>query len=116
MGLRSLHDVGIIHHNVSPHTIFFDTYGHVALSGMESSCLQSGGKCLHDVPEIEDKDYQAPEVLSGWNHDTLVDSWSFGMVLYFMFLGKVNFQATFGSSASDPARSMRFLSVQENLV
>lgn len=89
MGLRSLHEVGIVHHNVSPNTIIFDRYGHVVLSGMEYSSLQSGGKCLHDIPNIEDKGYQAPELLSGWNHNILVDSWSFGMVLYFMFHGKV---------------------------
>ena len=34
--------------------------------------------------------YQAPEVLLGWTHNSAVDCWGFGIVLYFLFFGTVS--------------------------
>ena len=34
--------------------------------------------------------YQAPEVLLGWTHNSAVDCWGFGIVLYFLFFGAVS--------------------------
>ena len=34
--------------------------------------------------------YQAPEILLGWTHNSAVDCWGFGMVLYFLFFGTVS--------------------------
>ena len=34
--------------------------------------------------------YQAPEILLGWTHNSAVDCWGFGMVLYFLFFGMVS--------------------------
>ncbi|KAF9446787.1 kinase-like protein [Macrolepiota fuliginosa MF-IS2] len=88
-GLRSLHDAGIVHRNVSPDTVIFDKHGHIVLSGLEhGTILQQHEKCFRDPTTQNNRPYQAPELLLGWSHDTLVDSWSFGMVLYYMFHGK----------------------------
>ncbi|KAJ3572321.1 hypothetical protein NP233_g3162 [Leucocoprinus birnbaumii] len=91
VGLRFLHDIQIIHRGVSPETIIFDRSGHLILSGLEAGAvLGHNDKFLVDVDRIIDYDkrYQAPEILLGWCHDELVDSWSFGLALYFMFHGK----------------------------
>lgn len=34
--------------------------------------------------------YQAPEILLGWAHNSAVDCWGFGMLLYFLFFGMVS--------------------------
>lgn len=91
MGLQSLHDVGVAHRNISPSTIIFDRHGHIILSGIEHGIiLRPQGRHPQDTLEGSNKQYQAPELLLGWSHDFLVDSWSFGMVLYYMFHGKVS--------------------------
>ncbi|KAF7784833.1 hypothetical protein Agabi119p4_998 [Agaricus bisporus var. burnettii] len=88
MGLRFLHDVGIVHRNVSPDTIIFNRRGHIILSSLENGAiLQPRRKDSQDTQATKNQ-YQAPELLLGWRHDFLVDAWSFGMVLYYMFHGK----------------------------
>ncbi|KAF5356254.1 hypothetical protein D9756_004341 [Leucocoprinus leucothites] len=91
IGLQFLHNIDIVHRNISPETIIFDRKGHLILSGLEGAAvLRPREKCLFDICGHNDIDrhYQAPEILLGWCHDELVDSWSFGMVLYYMFHGK----------------------------
>ena len=34
--------------------------------------------------------YQAPEVLLGWTHNSAIDCWGFGIILYFLFFGTVS--------------------------
>lgn len=90
IGLRFLHDIGIVHRNVSPETVIFDRRGHLILSGVENGIdLHSRTEHFLDFTKSNDKRYQAPEVMLGWSHNDLVDSWSFGMVMFFMFHGKV---------------------------
>lgn len=91
IGLRFLHDIGIVHRNVSPETVIFDRRGHLILSGVENGIdLRSRTGHFLDFTESNDKRYQAPEIMLGWSHNDLVDSWSFGMVIFFMFHGKVS--------------------------
>lgn len=92
MGLRFLHDVGIVHRNVSPDTVIFNRQGHIILSGVENGVIinprRKNSQDIQDGQKYHNQ-YQAPEILLGWKHDFLVDTWSFGMVLYYMFHGKV---------------------------
>jgi serine/threonine protein kinase len=91
MGLRFLHDIGIVHRNVSPDTVLFDRQGHIILSGVENGVILNPSRKDFQDAQRGKNQYQAPEILLGWRHDFLVDSWSFGMVLYYMFHGKVKF-------------------------
>lgn len=34
--------------------------------------------------------YTAPEIILGWTHGPAVDSWGFGLVLYYMLIGFVS--------------------------
>ncbi|KXN86160.1 Protein kinase C theta type [Leucoagaricus sp. SymC.cos] len=96
VGLSFLHDIGIIHRSVSPATIIFDRKGHLILSGLENALsLRAHEQCFF-VPPPDNRHYQAPEILLGWRHDQSVDSWSFGLILSFMFRGKHVF---FGENA-----------------
>jgi len=70
-----------------------DGEGHIVLTCFEcagffgpSRSFLSGNRLM---AESESKDYHAPEILLGWSHDSAVDCWGFGMLLYFMFLGTV---------------------------
>jgi serine/threonine protein kinase len=91
MGLRFLHDLEIVHRNVSPDTVIFDRQGHIILSGIENSvALRRRNHFLADSALDKDNRNQAPEILLGWCHDKMVDSWAFGVVFYFMHHGKVS--------------------------
>lgn len=105
VGLTNLHSIGIMHRNVNPEDILFDASGHVVISNFE--CADMIGSSGHNTNsfvgafsgyggdgfmghELRTGCYQAPEILLGWSHDCVVDCWGFGMVLYFMYFGKVS--------------------------
>ncbi|KAH7922404.1 kinase-like protein [Leucogyrophana mollusca] len=82
-GLSALHDEGIVHHDIRPENVMIDVSGHVAITGFSYA-----GPVHHCDPvlfQTPDKgSYQPPEVLLGWAHDSKVDIWGFGVVLYMM--------------------------------
>ena len=98
VGICNLHSIGIMHRNLNPDDILFDQSGHVIISnfehadfiastGQNSTALAFSGEFMSLQPRTQC--YQAPEVLLGWSHDLIVDCWGFGMVLYYMYFGKV---------------------------
>ncbi|KAJ2926867.1 hypothetical protein H1R20_g10223, partial [Candolleomyces eurysporus] len=86
VGISNLHSIGVMHRNINPDDILFDQSGHVVISNFEFAEAQC---------------YQAPEILLGWAHDSVVDCWGFGMVLYFMFFGKHPFKIGAGPEGSE---------------
>lgn len=91
MAISTLHYAGIMHRDLSPLNVMIDGEGHILLTCFEcaeffgpSRSFLSGNRL---VAESESKDYHAPEILLGWGHDSTVDCWGFGMLLYFMLLG-----------------------------
>ena len=92
MAISSLHSAGVMHRDLSPSNVMIDGEGHILFTSFECAelfgpSLSLGGNRL--MAESESKDYHAPEILLGWAHDSAVDCWGFGMLLYFMFLGTV---------------------------
>ena len=92
-----------MHRNINPDDVTFDQSGHVVISNFEfaefvaSSWLNTGTFSCDFLTYPRAQCYQAPEILLGWAHDSVVDSWGFGMVLYFMYFGKVS-RVLFGRS------------------
>ncbi|KAJ2914417.1 hypothetical protein MD484_g5990, partial [Candolleomyces efflorescens] len=86
VGISNLHSIGVMHRNINPDDVTFDQSGHVVISNFEFAEAQC---------------YQAPEILLGWAHDSVVDSWGFGMVLYFMYFGKHPFKIGAGPEGSE---------------
>jgi serine/threonine protein kinase len=95
VGISNLHSIGVMHRNINPDDVIFDQSGHVVISNFEfaefvaSSGLNTGTISCDFLTYPRAQCYQAPEILLGWAHDSVVDSWGFGMVLYFMYFGKV---------------------------
>ena len=105
--MRTLHASGIVHRAIRPDHILIGGDGHIILTGFSNatvgdpatshgtvSPLRSGGSpsqrsvCPGGSIEFI-HEWSAPEVILTWDHDATVDSWGFGMVLYFMITGQV---------------------------
>ncbi|KAF8341728.1 kinase-like domain-containing protein [Amanita rubescens] len=70
--ISSLHAAGVVHGFVSPETVTITDEKYLVLTDSEG----------HEMYV-----YTAPEVILGWTHDSAVDSWGFGIVLYYMLIG-----------------------------
>ncbi|KAG6819217.1 hypothetical protein H0H93_014123 [Arthromyces matolae] len=93
--LTALHATGIIHRDLRPEHVLVDDAGHIVVEGFESSeivAFTSKDRDRHPVlcsalvGNISV--FSAPELLLGWSHDYLVDTWAFGALLLFMLSGK----------------------------
>ncbi|KAJ6497514.1 kinase-like domain-containing protein [Mycena sanguinolenta] len=84
-GLSSLHAANIIHRDVSPFNVFVDNAGHLVLTNFCNAAKI--GDDAYGMPSSAALEYQAPEILLGWAHDSAVDCWSFGALLHFLLTG-----------------------------
>ncbi|XP_077113361.1 protein kinase C theta type-like isoform X2 [Ranitomeya variabilis] len=86
-GIQFLHEHGVIHGDLKPHNILIDGIGHIKICDFGLSAVNVGED---DVLEelVGTMGYIAPEVMDreGYNH--LADSFSFGVILYMMIVGK----------------------------
>ncbi|KAG6902005.1 hypothetical protein C0995_005652 [Termitomyces sp. Mi166 len=91
--LTALHAAGIIHRDIRPENIVIDNAGHIIVTGFESSEIlpyssKSRDPTFCTTPTGTVSMFCAPELLLGWSHDYLVDTWGFGMLLMFMITGR----------------------------
>ncbi|KAF5339306.1 hypothetical protein D9611_009913 [Ephemerocybe angulata] len=115
VGLANLHSIGIMHRNLNPDDVMFDLSGHIVISNFEFAdfVASSGqnstsfgfisGDFMNNQPKT--KCYQAPEILLGWAHDSVVDCWGFGMVLYYMYFGKHPFKIGVGPEGEEDLKA-----------
>lgn len=90
--ISSLHAAGVVHGLISPETVAVrdEKYLQVVLCDCERHTR------LPNLPSPRDHDHQrmylynAPEIILGWTHGPAVDSWGFGLVLYYMLIGFVS--------------------------
>jgi len=89
--ISGLHSAGVVHRDLHPKSILLDAHGHIVLANLEHAEFSSNTGILNlNQLEVDMLGYRAPELLLGWAHDSVVDCWSFGMLLYYMFFGAVN--------------------------
>ncbi|XP_035525288.1 serine/threonine-protein kinase Nek5-like isoform X2 [Morone saxatilis] len=87
MALRTIHENGLFHKNLTPQNIFFTELGTLRLGGfgkLEGNNVSSGGEAIN---------YLAPEVFTSATYDTKSDIWSVGCILYELFTQKLAFSA-----------------------
>ncbi|KAI0638867.1 kinase-like domain-containing protein [Trametes polyzona] len=90
-GISGLHALGIVHTTLKPDSILIGEDGHLIVSDFDDAVF------LHDdderdlvtprVPPPNSLQYQAPEMILGWEYDYAVDWWSFGLVLFWVLMG-----------------------------
>jgi serine/threonine protein kinase len=97
-----LHDAGIAHRDLKPENILLDREGHLVLSDFGCAkrfALPAGAeRRSRSFSNCGTLQYQSPEMILGWAHDTGVDVWGFGMLVHLMLIGKVIY--TFAAFAS----------------
>jgi serine/threonine protein kinase len=116
--LSYLHGAGIVHRDIKPENILLDREGHVILSDFGCAKLLSdtpGGDGAASWRQRTSSNcgtlqYQAPEMILGWTHDTGVDIWGLGVVLYMMLAGKVKIRDYLSDTLVDPLSKHPFLS------
>ncbi|KAF8627280.1 hypothetical protein AX17_006325 [Amanita inopinata Kibby_2008] len=90
--ISSLHATSIVHGLISPETVAIKDSKYLVLCDCERR-TQGMTPCLSNTPRLRDHEHQwmyiysAPEVILGWTQSYAVDSWGFGVVLYYMLIG-----------------------------
>ncbi|KAM4017229.1 calcium-independent protein kinase C-like isoform 1-T1 [Anomaloglossus baeobatrachus] len=89
-GIQFLHERGIIHRDLKPHNILLQDTGHIKISDFGLAAMNvREDDVLKEF--VGTQGYMAPELMdrAGYNH--LVDSFSFGVILYMMTVGEEPF-------------------------
>ncbi|KAM4024494.1 uncharacterized protein ACNLHF_025363 isoform 2-T2 [Anomaloglossus baeobatrachus] len=91
-GLQFLHQNGVIHRDLKPENIFLDYYGHIKIGDFGLSAINvSEEDTLQKF--VGSQGYAAPEVMEGERYNHLIDSFSFGVILYMMVVGEKPFDS-----------------------
>jgi serine/threonine-protein kinase len=91
-GLASVHDRGVLHHDLKPANIMVDELGEVRITDFGIAALAgkvSGREAMAGTPA-----YMSPEQLEGDELTLKSDIYSLGLVLYEVFTGKKAFDAS----------------------
>ena len=97
-GLCELHKRGVVHANIRPECILIRQDGHISISDYEKAKYShSRDELLPTISqggETNEIIYHAPEQVLGWSYDSVVDWWSFGLVVYWMLTAAVRNHST----------------------
>ena len=85
IGLNYIHENKIIHKDIKPENLVYDTNGYIHITdfGISKIYHPENGKENSGTPG-----YMAPEVLFNKDHDYSVDYFSLGVILYELLIGK----------------------------
>ncbi|KAH9891226.1 kinase-like domain-containing protein [Cubamyces lactineus] len=95
-GISSLHAHGIVHANLKPESVLVAEDGHVFISDFDEAVflyddaerdLVTGGSGPPWSSSARSQEYQAPELILGWEYDYAVDWWSFGLLMFWVMTG-----------------------------
>ncbi len=93
-GLDYAHARGVIHRDLKPGNILFDSDGNAFISDFGIAKLASGQTKLTASGIIGTPSYMSPEQAVGENVDSRSDIYSLGIILFEMLSGKLPYEAT----------------------
>jgi serine/threonine-protein kinase len=90
IALKTLHQIGLVHGNITPANLFIDSRGKLRLAdgflGISFDAESVGGQNV-----LDDMTYLAPELLAGGEVTIASDHHALGAVLYLMLVGQPPF-------------------------
>ena len=93
--LQAAHDAGIVHRDLKPQNILINRDGNAYIADFGiSRSLAEGGTMTDTGAILGTVDYMSPEQARGETPDHRGDIYSFGVILYEMFTGKLPFRAS----------------------
>ena len=87
LGLEYIHKKGIVHSNLSPANIMFDSRGFAKIIGFGSCCVKDRA-IDSKILQVGASEYMAPEVFIKQKLDFTADYYSLGAVAYKLICGK----------------------------
>ncbi len=101
MGIRTLHSVGLVHRDIRPANVLVAPG--LGAKIVDLSCAANEGDCS-STPTGSTK-YCAPEFLLDGSYDDRIDIYSLGIVMYEVFVGRVQLHDYFSAVVADPRTS-----------
>ncbi|XP_041845878.1 CBL-interacting protein kinase 24-like isoform X2 [Melanotaenia boesemani] len=91
IALRTIHDKGLLHKDLTPENIFLTEFGIVRLGGFEA--FHQKRKNTSNADSKQNLNYLAPEVFTVGTYDSKSDIWSVGCILFELCTTKSAFSA-----------------------
>ena len=94
-GLEAAHKEGIIHRDIKSSNIMISESGNIKIMDFGLAKIKGGLKITQAGTNFGTITYMSPEQAKGEEVDNRTDIWSFGVVLYEMFTGKIPFKGEY---------------------
>lgn len=93
LALEHLHSFGVVYRDLKLENILIDDEGHTRLAdfGLTKVLMREDGTLRRTKTFCGTREYVAPEMLRGDAYDTVIDFWTFGILLYEMMSGRTPF-------------------------